>query len=210
MTASLITIALLHWAVLLVPGFNFVLLGKLAAGQSRAAAMAAVAGMTTGTLAWATLAVLGVGAVFSAHPLLRQTAQVAGGLYLLQLAVKLWRSGTTPASPTTAHMSGAAAFRVGFVTSALNPKIALFYGSVFATALPAVPSVLHAASAVGLVYANSIVWHTGLALVLSHGAVQSAYLRHFATLNRVSSAVVGVFGTRLLAETIQEWHRRTA
>lgn len=176
MTASLITIALLHWAVLLVPGFNFVLLGKLAAGQSRAAAMAAVAGMTTGTLAWATLAVLGVGAVFSAHPLLRQTAQVAGGLYLLQLAVKLWRSGTTPASPTTAHMSGAAAFRVGFVTSALNPKIALFYGSVFATALPAVPSVLHAASAVGLVYANSIVWHTGLALVLSHGAVQSAYL----------------------------------
>ena len=77
MTASLVTIALLHWAVLLVPGFNFVLLGKLAAGQSRAAAMAVVAGMTIGTLAWATLAVLGVGAAFSAHPLLRQTAQVA-------------------------------------------------------------------------------------------------------------------------------------
>ena len=59
-------------------------------------------------------------------------------------------------------MSEAAAFRVGFVTSALNPKIALFYGSVFAT------------------------------------------------LNRVSSAVVGVFGARLLAETIQEWRRQTA
>lgn len=35
--------------------------------------------MTTGTLMWALLAVAGVGAVFSTHPVLRQVAQVAGG-----------------------------------------------------------------------------------------------------------------------------------
>lgn len=29
MLASLLAIALLHWAVLLLPGFNFVLLGQL-------------------------------------------------------------------------------------------------------------------------------------------------------------------------------------
>lgn len=47
MYTALLTIALLHWAVLLLPGFNFVLIGQLAASGKRSVAMAAVAGMTT-------------------------------------------------------------------------------------------------------------------------------------------------------------------
>ena len=38
MLSALLTIALLHWAVLLIPGFNFVLIGRLAAGGDRKAA----------------------------------------------------------------------------------------------------------------------------------------------------------------------------
>lgn len=204
MFASLITIAVLHWAILLIPGFNFVLIGQLAASGSRRAAVAAVVGMTTATLIWATLAVAGVGAVFTAHPALRQVAQVAGGLYLLYLAIGLLRSGNGPAAGSQAAMSPVAAFRAGFVTSALNPKIALFYGSVFATALPANPSVAHVLAAVALVYANSWVWHGGLAVVLSQPAVQRAYLAHFRTLTRVSALLVGAFGVRLIVTAIQE------
>lgn len=152
MLQSLVTIALLHWAVLLVPGFNFVLIGQLAASGSRRGALAAVVGMTTATLIWAVLAVSGVGAVFSAHPMLRLVAQVGGGLYLLYLAAGLFRAGGATAPAEQAVQGGLAAFRAGFVTSALNPKIALFYGSVFATALPAQPSAWLVAAAVALVY----------------------------------------------------------
>ena len=109
MVAALLAIALLHWAVLLVPGFNFVLIGQLAAGGSRRAAWAAVVGMTTGTLVWATLAVAGVGAVFAAHPALRLVAQWLGGLYLLVLAWGLWRAGG--AAPAAATSSSRAAGR---------------------------------------------------------------------------------------------------
>ena len=138
MLETLITIAVLHWAVLILPGFNFLLIGQLAAAGKRSTALAAVAGMTAGTLMWAILAVAGVGIVFTAHPAIRQLAQVAGGLYLLQLALRLWRFGKAPdAAAAAAVPTHAGALRVGFVTSALNPKIALFYGSVFATAFPA-------------------------------------------------------------------------
>lgn len=68
--------------------------------------------------------------------------QIAGGLYLLQLAWKLWCSGggnVQPPAAGAATLGPAAALRVGLMTSALNRKIALFYGSVFATALPASP-----------------------------------------------------------------------
>lgn len=208
MLPSLIAIALLHWAVLLVPGFNVVLLAQLAGGQRRATALAAVAGMTTATFAWATLAVMGIGVVFSTQPMLRQAVQVAGGLYLLYLAFNLWRSGASVAAEPQGTLSNSAAFRVGFMTSALNPKIALFYGSVFATSLPPSPSWAHVASAVALVYFNSVVWHTSLAVAFSQKTVQRAYLRNFARLTKVSGAVVGAFGLRLIVGTLQELRTR--
>lgn len=210
MLSSLITIALLHWAILLVPGFNFILIGRLAASGQRSTAIAAVAGMTSGTLAWATLAVMGVGVVFALHPVVRHVAQVCGGLYLLHLAFKLWRSGQSFAQVGGELLSNSGAFRVGFLTSALNPKIALFYGSVFATALPPASSVVHVLSAVALVYLNSVVWHTFLAWALSRDSIQQAYLRHYARFNRAVSALVGAFGLRLLVATLQELRSKGA
>lgn len=208
MLPSLVAIALLHWAVLLIPGFNVVLIGQLAAGGNRTTALLAVLGMTTATLVWGSLAVLGVGAVFSSHPQVRFAAQIAGGLYLLYLAVKLWRSGAVTVEQASTTPSKAAAFRIGLLTSLLNPKIALFYGSVFATSLPPSPSLLHITSAVAVVYANSVIWHTSLAFLFSHRKVQQIYLRNFALLTKVSGAMVGAFGLRLLFATIQEVRSR--
>jgi len=209
MLSSLTTIALLHWAVLLVPGFNFVLIGQLAAGGSWRAALAAVVGMTTATLIWASLAVAGVGAVFNAHPMLRQVAQVAGGLYLVYLAFGLFRAGASPAAAGDPVLGSRAAFRAGFFTSALNPKIALFYGSVFATAFPLEPSAAHVLAAVALVYANSWLWHGGLAFALSQPSVQRAYLANYRALTRLSAVLVGAFGVRLIVAAYQEARARS-
>ena len=41
MLETLITIAVLHWAVLILPGFNFLLIGQLAAAGKRSTALAA-------------------------------------------------------------------------------------------------------------------------------------------------------------------------
>lgn len=164
--------------------------------------------MTTATLVWGSLAVMGVGAVFSAHPQVRFAAQIAGGAYLLYLAVKLWRSGAATAEQASTTPSKSAAFRIGLLTSLLNPKIALFYGSVFATSLPPSPSPLHIASAIAVVYVNSVIWHTSLAFLFSQRKVQQVYLRNFARLTRVSGAMVGAFGLRLLVATIQELRGR--
>lgn len=208
MLTPLITIALLHWAVLLIPGFNFLLVGQLAAGGSRRAALAAVVGMTSATLIWATLAVAGVGAVFSAQPVLRQIVQLAGGLYLLTLAWGLFRAAGQPVLAEGRALGSLAAFRAGFVTSALNPKIALFYGSVFATALPHEPAAGQVVAAVLLVYANSWLWHGSLAFLLSRPAVQQAYVAHFRGLTRISAALVGAFGLRLILVACQEARAR--
>lgn len=210
MLTPLLAIALLHWVVLVIPGFNFVLIGQLAAGGSRSAALGAVAGMTTATLTWATLAVAGVSMVFSAHPTLRHIAQLAGGLYLLQLALKLWRAGQPQLATAMPVLVTAAAFRTGFLTGALNPKVALFYGSVFATALPQDPPLVLAVLAVLMVYLNSVVWHASLALLLSRPAIQRAYLRHNQALTRLCAALVGAYGSALIASVFTALRSRPA
>lgn len=210
MLTTFLTIAVLHWVVLVTPGVNFVLIAQLAAGSTRSVSLAAVAGITTVTLTWATLAILGMGAVFAAHPALRQAFQVAGGAYLCYVAFKLWRSPPVDASaevkPVTT--SRRAAFRMGFITNVFNPKTALFFGSVFATALPPSPSVWVLLAAVLLVWFNAVVWHVFLALAFSQGRIQSVYQRWRVALNRGAAGLVGAFGLRLLALTLQEFRAR--
>lgn len=209
MLSTFLTIAVLHWVVLATPGVNFVLIAQLAAGSARSVSLAAVAGITTVTFLWASLAILGMGAVFSVHPALRQGFQIAGGVYLCYVAWKLWRSPAAVAQEVTAvTTSRAAAFRMGFITNVFNPKTALFFGSVFATALPPSPGVGVLAGAVLLVWCNAVVWHVFLALAFSHGRIQSGYQRWRAAFNRGAGALVGAFGLRLLGATLLELRAR--
>lgn len=205
MLTTFLTIAILHWVALVTPGVNFVLILQLAAGSPRSVSLSAAAGITTVTFLWALLAILGMGAAFSAHPALRQAFQIAGGAYLCYVAWKLWRAPASVATEVKAvTTSRAAAFRMGFITNVFNPKTALFFGSVFATALPPSPGPAVLAGAVLLCWFNAVVWHVFLALAFSHGRVQSAYQRGRTVFNRGAAGLVGAFGLRLLVTTVQE------
>lgn len=211
MLSALISVALLHWLVLVTPGANFLLVGQLAAGGQRRAAVLACLGITCVTFTWALLAVLGVGAVFALHPLLRQGAQLAGGLYLLWVALRLLRAGggaATDAASAAALLSGPQAFRLGFLTNILNPKTALFFSSAFAALLPPGGGWGLSAAAVLLVYLNALVWHLFLALAFGNPRVQRFYAARRQGLNRLCGALVGVFGLRLLAPVLLELRAR--
>jgi threonine efflux protein len=206
--SALIAIALLHWVVLVTPGANVLVVSNLAASGSRRAAFFAGVGVTVVAGIWSALAVFGVGAVFAAHPYLRLAVQVAGGLYLLYVACRLWGSGSSAPVANSGLLSPSAAFRLGFLTNILNPKSALFFGSVFATALPAEPSALLLFAALLLVVANAFVWHTFLALAFSRPRVQRAYGRRRKAIGRSAAALVGAFGVRLLAAAATELRAR--
>jgi threonine efflux protein len=198
MLSTLLAIALLHWVVLMTPGANVLVVSNLAASGSRQAAVFAGLGVTVVAGIWSSVAVLGVNAIFAAHPHLRIAVQIAGGLYLLSVALRLWRTSAASAGGQQVHLSPAAAFRLGFLTNIMNPKSALFFGSVFATALPSQPTALLLFFAVTLVVVNAFVWHMFLALAFSHRRVQAAYARRRAAIGRTAGALVGVFGARLL------------
>jgi threonine efflux protein len=196
---TLLTVFVFHWAILVTPGANVVLVSTLAADRSRADAVFASLGITCVAGLWALLAALGIGGAFNALPAIRLALQIAGGAYLVAVALRLWhaRGSATVGSPLRDGRHGA--FRLGFLTNVTNPKSALFFGSLFASALPPDPSTALVAAAVAIVVFNALAWHLSLAVVLSQPRVRVAYARKRRTLNRGAALLVGVFGTRLLA-----------
>ena len=208
MLTTLLAVSLLHWITLITPGANVLVVSQLAAAGHRRAACFAAAGVTVVALLWSLLAVLGVNAIFAAHPSLRLALQFAGGLYLCYVAVRLFKSDAGVGSSYAQPLGDLAAFRVGFLTNIMNPKSALFFGSVFATALPSQPSTVLLCLVIALVFANALCWHLFLALAFSHQRVQATYARHRSRLSRVAGALVGAFGLRLLVSAVSEARAR--
>jgi threonine efflux protein len=156
MISTLLTIALLHWVALVTPGVNFLLLTQLAANGERESACYAALGISVVAGLWALSAVLGVNAVFAAHPQIRLVMQVAGGIYLCYLAFQFWRADASQANPMRVQLTPMAAFRLGVLTNIMNPKSVLFFGSVYATALPSVPGTPVLVAAVVLAFVNAL------------------------------------------------------
>ena len=144
--------------LVLTPGPNLLYLLSRTLAQGRSAGLVSLAGTTSGFIVHIFAASLGLSAVFAAVPVAYDALRWAGAGYLLWLAFDAVRSGgdgsaggifapraLQPAAP-------AKLFRMGLVTSILNPKVALFYLALFPQFVePARGSVLGQSLVLGLV-----------------------------------------------------------
>ena len=113
----------------LTPGPNLLYLVSRTLCQGRRAGVVSLAGTSLGFLFHLLAAALGLSAVFVGVPLLYDLLRYAGAAYLLWLA---WaavrnRGATVFAASSLPRESPSRLFRVGLLTSVLNPKLALFY-----------------------------------------------------------------------------------
>ncbi|HJV36244.1 LysE family translocator [Geomonas sp.] len=210
MFSILFTIWLLYAAILLSPGANTILITQLAASEHDRSARVAALGVAVGSTMWCICAVFGIHVIFVIFPAMRMTLQVAGGIYLLYLASRLWRtsSGTDSAKALRASKSSLAAFRMGLLTNMTNPKAALFFGSVFAASFPASPGKALQAAVIVMVMLTSAGYHLLLAYVFSRHSVRAGYARSRGAFNRVAAVGVSSLGLGLLVATFKEAKRQ--
>lgn len=201
MVATLISIWLLHLAALASPGANILLVSQMAASGQRASARFAGFGVVVGSALWAVSAVFGVHVVFQAFPFFRLSLQIIGGLYLLYIAVRVWRSGPGDWNDNKLSVTPFQAFRLGLLTNVTNPKAALFYSSIFATSFPSEPTHALQIAAVAVIIVNASCWYMVLSYLFSRPRIRDAYANARTAASRVVSVCFGVFGIGLLLST---------
>ncbi|MBY6067508.1 LysE family translocator [Leisingera aquaemixtae] len=111
-------------ALNLTPGADMMFCLGQGLRSGRAAAVAASAGISAGSMVHVVLAGLGLGAAVSAMPALFDVIRWAGVAYLLFLAWGALRSG--PVRADAPAVPARRAFRSGFLVNLTNPKVILF------------------------------------------------------------------------------------
>lgn len=114
--------------VLAIPGPTILLVVTRALNHGAAVRRATVGGVVLGDLLAMTVAMLGAGAVLLASAGLFSALRVAGGLYLVWLGVRTWRSrGGQWVLETPADADPRRVFAESFAVTATNPKSIAFF-----------------------------------------------------------------------------------
>ena len=184
------------------PGPSFVLVARTSIALGRRDGLAAALGMGIGGVVFGALALLGLQALLTRLAWLDAGLKLAGGAYLLYLAVRLWRgAGERIAMPTMAvprTTTARRSFSLALATQLSNPKTALFYGSVIATLLPGAPPSWLLAALPPLIFLVETGWYAVVALAFSTDRPRAAYLRAKSWIDRTASIVMAGLGLRLL------------
>lgn len=208
MVEQLTAFVLTCLVVVLVPGPDFALVLRNAARGPRAAATAA-AGIMVGNTILAALAVLGVTALLEASEALGTGIRIAGAAYLLYLGARALaeafaRKHKQPAVPQAEGPSrGSSPFVQGMVSNLLNPKVAVFYLSLFPQFNVApLPALAQHALMAGIFLLIALAWYVLLVSGLKKVTTVLARPRTNRIIVGGSGAVlVGVGGT-ILTKTL--------
>jgi threonine/homoserine/homoserine lactone efflux protein len=164
----------------LSPGPNMVYLVSRSLCQGRNAAIVSLFGVVVGFVFHMLLAALGLSVIFVSVPLAYNLLKLAGAAYLMWLA---WQA-VRPDAPALFEArqlppdSRVKLFLMGLLTNALNPKIAVFYLSVFTQFLHPERGSLLAQSVILGSTQILISFLVNLTITLAAGAVSSWFSHH--------------------------------
>jgi threonine/homoserine/homoserine lactone efflux protein len=130
--STLIIFGLVSLGIVCAPGPNMIYLISRTITQGRKAGLISLAGVVLGFIFYIVATMLGLIAIFDVVPTLYVSLKFAGAAYLLWLAWKAIKPGSSSVleSRTLSVERPGKLFLMGFMTNLLNPKIAILYVSL--------------------------------------------------------------------------------
>ncbi len=200
--SDILLVQAIFLVAVITPGPDFVAVSTTALNNGRWSGLAAAAGTTLGMSVWVIAAMAGVPFVFEHLVGVATAVRIAGGLYLIFLALQLIRRSfiRTGEGAGGAVTKGGSlrAFRRGLLVNLGNPKaLALFTSLAALLVKPGTPVWALAVSGAGIL-ALTFVWYTVVVVALTHPGIHERYraIRHW--VNRVAGAALAAFGVRLI------------
>ncbi|MDN2583638.1 LysE family translocator [Aquibium sp. ELW1220] len=187
--ATVLAFAAMAALLIMSPGPNGVLIAKTVPTSGRAAGFATIAGFVAAFFVHGTFAIFGLSVLLLQSAQLFTAVKLIGAAYLVWIGLKAlreaWRGAPAKlaqVAPARRRRTLAKAFGEGFLTNALNPKVAMFYVAAFPQFAP--PDVVSPLSAYLLVVVHAclnVTWFGPIVLLFDRlsaaaraGSVQRA------------------------------------
>lgn len=187
---TMIAFAAVALGMVCAPGPNMIYLISRSVTQGKVAGMISLFGVMLAFVVYIVATMMGLSALFLTVPILYSMIKWAGAVYLLWLAWKAIRPGSSRnilEPQSLAIESPKKLFMMGFMTNLLNPKAAVLYVSLLPQFIdPTRGSILGQSATLGLLQ-MSISFIVNLLIIL------------------VASHVVSWFGKRPIWLSIQRW-----
>jgi threonine/homoserine/homoserine lactone efflux protein len=205
MTASLLAFIPVALLLTLIPGADTALVTRNALALGLRGARWTILGIATGCLMHATASALGLSAILATSARAYEMVKLAGAAYLIWIGVQSIRgASTTGAAPARAERSAHGhPFVQGFLTNALNPKVALFYLTFLPQFIPAGAPVLRTSLLLAMIHnVLGFAWLSLYARFVDRLRVALTRPMVKAWLERVTGGALMLLGARLA------WSRR--
>ncbi|XCW69979.1 LysE family transporter [Kosakonia cowanii] len=156
--------------------------------------------MGFGAFVFAAIALAGLHTLLTLIPSLYTGLKLAGGCYLLWLAVKMFRRPSNRFNDLTEteEVSVSKAFITGVFTQISNPHTALVFASIFSAALskniqPVMYIILPT-----MAFVIDVLWYAVVACLLSTHGPRQAYIKYRKLIDKLSGGIMALLGIRLL------------
>lgn len=196
-----LTVAGIHILAAMSPGPDFVMIMRQAVMYSRRAGVYSALGLGLGILVHVAYSLAGLGFIIAESLLLFSIMKFAGAAYLIYLGYK-----SLQATPLTrlnesiekgTGVNSVSAIKIGFLTNVTNPKVTLFFLSLFTIVIePATPLWIQILYGIEMAVAT-VLWFTIVALFFSSTSLKNRLRRAQIYIRRLTGAVLIFFGIKL-------------
>lgn len=199
--AQLLTIAAIQLIAIMSPGPDFAMICRNSLVYSRRTGVYCALGIALGILVHVTYSLVGIGLLISKSIILFSTIKLLGAGYLIYIGYKSLQA--KPAKKNLDNqiirqdISRFEAIKIGFITNILNPKVTLFFFSLFTQVIsPSTPAIIRIVYGLQM-FILTLSWFTLVAIAISHPVVKNRFLSVSHYVEKTMGAILIALGIKV-------------
>lgn len=195
-----LTLSLIAVFMAISPGADFVMVTKNSIFYSRKAGFYTALGVSAAIWLHVAYSIAGLAVIISNSIVLFSIIKYLGAGYLIYIGWKTFTSNSLPSEQnitSTQDLSKMQAFKVGFITNALNPKTTIFFLSIF-TQLVDINTPLWVQIVYGLIISIAhLIWFGTVSFMFSHPVLLQKFNNYKKAIERIVGTVLVAFGLKI-------------
>lgn len=184
------------------PGPSFMMVARNSLSRSRSHGFATAIGTGLGVCLFAILASFGVTTLLQKAPFVFFVFKIAGAVYLLYLAWRIWVAAPQPLQTSDAQLDQQASllnsFWLGLSTQLSNPKTILTIAGIFAAFMPQNPPPYTTMLVALAAYIIDFAWYALVALSLSTTRSRAVYAKAKTGFDRTAAFFLAAVSIKLM------------